>query len=210
MSAITKATVGFDSRLCELGFIRASNYRWVKDFDTDIKFLFAINPLKGVTYAPSWGFNVNFIPKLCNLGRLKWGRTAKTAKYDLCIDPIDETGTVPADISYVYLSGVQEVTDELVKQKGQLAIDRALSDYQKVNGLDDLYRLFKEREGLTYRRFSFYMYIQHNIANPYLMFASGQHEDAEEALAKVIQEYGIDPNDKILKESLEIARNYFD
>lgn len=50
------------------------------------------------------------------------------------------------------------------------------------------------------------MYIQHNISNPYLMFACGDMAGAEKALSKVIREYKIDPHDRILGRSLALAK----
>jgi hypothetical protein len=74
-----------------LGFQRTRPRRWVDNTTPPIRKIFEFQPLKGLSYSARWGFLLDFVP-IKKGGCLRWKRTAKTAQFDLCIDPIDIEG----------------------------------------------------------------------------------------------------------------------
>jgi len=74
-----------------LGFQRTRPRRWVDNTTPPICKIFEFQPLKGLSYSARWGFSLDFVP-IKKGGCLRWKRTAKTAQFDLCIDPTDIEG----------------------------------------------------------------------------------------------------------------------
>jgi hypothetical protein len=62
--------------------------RWVATAQPPIRSIFEFQALKGANYSARWGLSLDFVP-LWRADGLRWKRTAKTANFDLCIDPID-------------------------------------------------------------------------------------------------------------------------
>jgi hypothetical protein len=58
-----------------------------------------VSSAQGSRYSARWGFSLDFVP-IQRSGRMQWKRTAKTASFDLCVDPIDQAGKV-SDSWYV-------------------------------------------------------------------------------------------------------------
>jgi hypothetical protein len=81
------------AELSPLGFERIRPRHWVDSTRPPIRRIFEFQPLKGDRYSARWGLSINFVPTQRN-GKLAWKRTAKTARFDLCIDPIDREGRV--------------------------------------------------------------------------------------------------------------------
>jgi hypothetical protein len=77
------------AELSPLGFERIRPRRWVAAARPLVRSIFEFQALKGATYSARWGFSLDFVP-LWHADGLKWKRTAKTANFDLCIDPIDQ------------------------------------------------------------------------------------------------------------------------
>jgi hypothetical protein len=76
------------AELSPLGFERIRPRCWVAAARPLVRSIFEFQALKGATYSARWGFCLDFVP-LWHADGLKWKRTAKTANFDLCIDPID-------------------------------------------------------------------------------------------------------------------------
>jgi hypothetical protein len=79
------------AELSPLGFEQIRPRRWVATAQPPIRRIFEFQALKGATYSARWGLSLDFVP-LWRADGLRWKRTAKTANFDLCIDPIDQYG----------------------------------------------------------------------------------------------------------------------
>jgi hypothetical protein len=87
------------AELSPLGFEQIRPRRWVATAQPPIRSIFEFQALKGATYSARLGLSLDFVP-LWHADGLRWKRTAKTANFDLCIDPIDQYGGRPDWCSY--------------------------------------------------------------------------------------------------------------
>lgn len=48
-----------------------------------------LQALKGLSYCPQWRLSLDFVPHITGGGKVRWHRTAKSARLDLVYRPID-------------------------------------------------------------------------------------------------------------------------
>ena len=195
----------FGPVLSKAGFVPVSSRKWVRDRKVPIREIFEVVVMKGATYSTRWGFSLDFVPNF-NGRVFKWKRTSKSCLPDLCIDPIDEAGDVPAWCSFEHLPGVLEVSSAQIRPVAEAATNRAFQDYDRVNSLADLNDLFIARSRLQYRRFSFESYTQVYLAWGLLLLSLGQDHEAEVRIGEFIRRYGIPEDDPILRQARQKAK----
>ena len=144
----------------------------------------------------SWGWSVDFVPLLAGR-KIAWKRTAANARSDLCLDPIDVAGDVPAWCSFP--EGAPRSRIGAVAAAG--ALKSASEDWSKVRGLHDLVNVFEQRSGMTFRRFSLDNYAQTDLAWGLALLALGQDAEGEGRVAAFSQNFGIDPEAAILQKA---------
>jgi len=88
---------------------------------------------QGAQYSARWGFGVDFVPKVRG-GRPSWKRTAKSADFDVTIDPIDDAGSVPRWCSIVATDSGRHV-DAVARD----VWSKASQDFSRVVAVADLF-----------------------------------------------------------------------
>jgi hypothetical protein len=80
----------FGAALRADGFEQVDRRRWVRSTKQPIRELFSLLAMKGGYFSPCWGFSLDFVPHVSG-SSVRWHRTAKVARFDLCYDPVDYT-----------------------------------------------------------------------------------------------------------------------
>jgi hypothetical protein len=193
------------AELCPLGFERAQPRRWVEGKQGPIRRIFEFQALKGEQYSACWGFSVDFVPALRG-ERLSWKRTVKTAKFDLCIDPIDLEGGPHDWCSLSRFIPPSKVYDwSKVARTVAATVKVAKQDFTRINSLGCLVAAFDERAKMKFRRFSLENYVQTHLAWGLCLLALGNRPEAEIHLAKFCETFSIDRNDRILRVAEQTA-----
>lgn len=171
-------------------FTRVGNLRWVSETHNYVHQIFEFQAMKGDQLSARWGWSIGFVPIL--KGRnLRWKRTASKAEFDLCIDPVDPLGKVPAWSSFTPVTASQQI----ICVAGT-TFEAAASDMDAVNGLEDLINLFRVRSRMEFRRFSLSNYVQTDLAWGLAYIATGQEQAGQERIDAFCTAFGV-PRDAI-------------
>ncbi|MFI0847213.1 hypothetical protein [Mesorhizobium sp. IMUNJ 23232] len=180
-------------------FQRNDGVLWVNAPTNHIRRLFRLHAMKGMTFSLCWGISVDFVPCLKSKG-LSWKRTAKTARFDLCIDPIDMSGSIPRWCSFDNNEGDRRIG------KVALAVHKAAkADWSKLNTLKDVADCFENRSKMDFQRFSLDNYVQTDIAWGLILIALGEREKGEHRLSAFCEKFEIAPDNVILAKARSLA-----
>jgi hypothetical protein len=197
--------VEFGSRLGPLGFQRVSKRKWIRSTKQPIRELFVISALKGGQYSPAWGFSSGFAPSF-HRHAFRRQSTERNAVMDLVIDPIDVTGAVPAQ-AFVFIAGYDTtIPIKQIRGCAEHFVPQALADFDHVHSVSDFCELFFDRSRLTYRRFSFDMYTQHQLMRGFVFLLSGRPEKGLESLREFCAGTGAKFEDRVLSECIRNAQ----
>jgi len=174
------------------GLHRVADRRWVSESEGAIRKILEFQAMKGARYTARWGFSVDFVPRLRGK-RLAWKRTLATADFDLCIDPVDAEGIVPAWCSFGGDDGVGRV-----RKIALAARDSAARDFTAIGATRDLLDLFEKRSKMSFRRFSLENYVQTDLAWGLLQVATGNLEAGSDRLSRFCERFEVDPAAAIL------------
>jgi len=173
----------FGAALIANGFVQADHRKWVRSQKLPIRDVFCLTAMKGASYAPCWGFSLDFVPHLSG-SSIRWHGTVKAAMCDLCYDPIDYTNNVEEwTVSGLFGRDAAKSRAEHLARK---SLKLALPWFASVNEIQDLRRQFelaKERSESAVR-FGFYNYLQHPLAYAFVLAQVGQLSKAEAELKK--------------------------
>jgi hypothetical protein len=192
------------SELSPLGFERIGPRRWVDSSRPPIRRMFEFQRLKGEGYSTRWGFSIDFVPTQRN-GKLAWKRTARTARFDLCIDPIDReervewrsiSGFIVPQKTYDWGKVTRAVLD---------GVRAAQPDFARVASPRNVVEVFRERSAMQFRRFTLENYIRTDIAWGLCLVSLGHYEEAEIHLQKYCARFSIDRNNRILRAAEQAA-----
>jgi hypothetical protein len=159
--------------------------------------MFGFYPLKGMRYTAHWGFSLDFVPHLKG-GHLRWKRTSKTASLDLCIDPTDESGGVPAWCSIGFYPPIAVPARNEIVEVAAATSQKASTDFARVASVRDIVALFEERSKMKFRRFSLKNYVQTDIAWGLALIAVGRPDEGETHIAAYCQHFRVDRDDPLL------------
>jgi hypothetical protein len=191
-----------DGELSPLGFERIRPRLWVESKHPPI---FEFQPIKGDVYSARWGFSLDFVP-IQRAEKLAWKRTAKTARFDLSIDPIESEGRPREWCSvrrFIY-PAKQYDWDKLVRTVKDTA-KGARPDFNRVNSIEDIVAIFRERSTMKFKRFSLENYVQTHIAWGLSLIAIGEPDEGEKHLQTPCAIFSIDRNDRILRQAEQTA-----
>ena len=179
---------------------------WVEGLGPPIRRLFEFQALKGASYSARWGFSLDFVP-IKRSSRLQWKRTAKTASFDLCIDPIDRAGEVP-DPWYVsrFIFPLKSYDWNKFTRTVKNAASVAQPDFSRIKSISDIVAIFNERSAIKFRRFSLENYVQTHLAWGLCLMAIGEVEEGERHLEKYCDRFSVDRTDRILREAEREAK----
>ena len=194
-----------ERELSPLGFERIRPRLWVESKHPPIRRLFEFQPIARAVYSARWGFSLDFVP-IQRAQKLAWKRTAKTARFDLSIDPIDSEGrprewfsvrrfAYPAK-EYDWASFGRAVNDTATG---------ARPDFNRVNSIEDIVAIFRERSTMKFKRFYLENYIQTHIAWGLSLIAIGEPDEGERHLLDYCARFSIDRNDPILRQAEQAA-----
>lgn len=194
------------AQLSPLGFEWIRPRFWVEGLGPPIRRLFEFQALKGASYSARWGFSLDFVP-IKRSSRLQWKRTAKTASFDLCIDPIDRAGEVP-DPWYVsrFIFPLKSYDWNKFTRTVKNAASVAQPDFSRIKSISDIVAIFNERSAIKFRRFSLENYVQTHLAWGLCLMAIGEVEEGERHLEKYCDRFSVDRTDRILREAEREAK----
>ncbi|MDQ1129593.1 hypothetical protein QE381_001721 [Microbacterium sp. SORGH_AS 888] len=133
--------------------------------------------------------------------RPTWKRTAKSADFDLVIDPVDEEGNVPS-----WCTLTSATTPRAARTVATEAWRRAQHDFAQVVTPEDLRMLFVRRSEMTFRRFGLDHYMQTDIARGLLEISLGREAEGEARLRRFCERFDVDIEDRILRAAVSDAR----
>ena len=182
------------------GFQHVRSFRWVEQTPGPIRRIFEFQAIGagGHTRSACWGFSLDFVPKF--RGRqLRWKRTAKSAEFDLCIDPIDSEGRATEGFSFSYIEGPdrppsRDLLSRLVGRTAHLAG----RDFVRVTTVDDVIRVFEERAEMKFRRFSLDNYVQTHIAWGLALVATGRQAEGQAHILRFCEHFKVEWGHPIL------------
>jgi hypothetical protein len=195
------------AELSPMGFDRVRPRRWVSGSKGLIRRLFEFEALKGARYSARWGFSLDFVPDL-RTGHLRWKRTSKSAKFDLCINPIDPFAAPLDWCSLLHLPGYDEVSIKDINRVVADTTRAARVDFARVDSVGDLVAIFQERAQMTFRRFSLENYVQTHIAWGLGLVAIGKGEEGEAHIRLFCERNVIDRNDPLIRKAEAEAIRY--
>jgi hypothetical protein len=169
--------------------------------------LFVIGALKGAQYSRAWGFSSGFAPSF--RGRsFRRQSTDKNAIMDLVIDPIDLTGDVPQQ-AFGFITGHDtEIPMEQIRTCAEHFVPLALADFERVHSVHDFCQFFLERSRLEYRRFTFDMYVQHQLVRGFVLLLIGQQDEGLERIREFCRSMDAEFEDRILSECIRRAQSH--
>jgi hypothetical protein len=177
----------------------AGGLRWVSEPVDHLRRVFEFQALKGATYSARWGWSVDFVPVLKGK-KLSWKRTAPKADFDLCINPIDVSGSVPGWCSFTASAS----RDQIVKT-WRLSIDTALKDWERVRSRRDLVELLRIRSGMQFQRFGLDNYVQTHLAWGLVLLSLGDSMEGERHIAEFCETFEVDRDSTIIKKAEALA-----
>lgn len=180
-------------------FQRIDNFLWVSNPTNHIRRLFRLQAMKGMTFSLCWGISVDFVPCLKSK-ELGWKRTAKTARFDLCIDPIDMSGSIPRWCSFD-----NNEDDRRIGKVALASLEAAKADWSKLTTLKEVAKCFERRSKMDFRRFSPENYVQTEIAWGLILIALGERESGQCRLDAFCERFEIAPDNAILIKAKNLA-----
>ena len=194
----------FGTRLEPLGFKRLEQRKWVRSQKQPIRELFGIGALKGGRYSPAWGFSSGVVPSIRGQ-TFRRQNTDKNAIMDLILDPIDITGDVPPQ-TFRFITGYDtRVPTEEIAACAEHFVPLALADFDRVRSWRDFCEFFLERSRLQYQRFTFDMYVQHNLAHGFVLIATGRRDEGVQRIREVCRSMDVEFEDRVLSECIRRA-----
>jgi hypothetical protein len=174
---------------------------WVRDVKPSIRELFNVAPLKGASYSVRWGFSLDFVPLMWTKPP-RWKRTNKSAHFDLVIEPLDQGSE---EFVFHHLPGYDEVERTTIQRIAQASIQRALSDFDAVKGIEDIPRMFTKVSMLPAKRFSLDNYTQAHLAWGITLLRLGEVDKGHALVARACALHRIDGAHPILARAMAPA-----
>jgi hypothetical protein len=191
------------AELSPLGFKQIRPRRWIQTARSHIRDIFEFQALKGDTYSARWGLSLDFVP-LLRADRLRWKRTANTANFDLCIDPIDEYGMLPNWCSFSRSAPPREGRMAFAAEEATRA---AKLDFSRANSVSNVVAMFRERAAMRFQRFSLENYTQTHLAWGLSLIAIGELTEGEQHLELFCARFSIDRHDRMIRQAILTAQN---
>lgn len=198
----TKVDDLIGAELAPLGFERMRPRRWVQTRQSPVRGIFEFQAIKANRYSARWGLSLDFVPLLRG-DRLRWKRTANTANFDLCIDPIDKHGVLPdwCSFSRRTLPG-----QDRMRFSVNQATRAARLDFGRPNSIADVVEMFRERAAMRFQRFSLENYTQTHLAWALSLIAIGEPTEGERHLELFCARFSIDRRDRMICQAIFAAQ----
>jgi hypothetical protein len=173
-------------------FQRVTDRRWVSASNAHLRYLLEFREMKGAKHSARWGVSVDFVPHLKGK-KLSWKRTAEKASLDLCIDPIDVSGSIPDWCSFQ-----ESDRPSRIRQVALASLDAAKADWSSLKSLSDIAECFESRSRMQFQRFSLQNYVQSDLAWGLVHVALGNLQQGERHLHSFCENFDVAPDDPVL------------
>lgn len=173
-------------------FQRVGDLSWAGSSTDHIRYLLKFQAMKGMTFSACWGLSVDFVP-ISRGGSLRWKRTAKSANFDLCIDPIDLSGRIPSWCSFY-----SNDRDDRVAHAALKVLDAARQDWSGITSLNDVADSFERRSKMEFRRFSLENYVQTDLAWGLVLIAIREADRGQNHLDAYCDRFAVARDDAVL------------
>lgn len=171
----------YGAALRSRGFAPARPRHWVRQRVPFAVDLFQVQSLRAAG-SPRWGFSLVFGPEV-KTGRLKWHRTAKTAVFDVVVDPLDII--LPEHASFIFRKfGPLEKLRATLREQAPRVVEEAQQTWARVRDLEQLAVLLGELQRRKTVRFGFHNYVQHPLAYAFTLARLGRRNEALAELQK--------------------------
>jgi hypothetical protein len=197
VESIDDAERALEPLLTPLGFLLARPETWVRARTAVWRDVFQLEQTKG-GLAARWGIDLAFVPIRRGRG-LRWKRAPKDVAIDLCFDPIDATGLVAAELTFL---GSREETVRAASRSVALAC----ADLDPIADLRAFCQAFADRSVMKWERFGPDNYVQTHLAWGLALYALGRDSEAEPHLARYCGAQDIPRSDRTLARAIEEAR----
>jgi hypothetical protein len=162
--------------------------------------MFKFQIIGGSVYSAVWGFSIDFVPYPSGR-KLVWKRSAQKARFDLCIDPIDEEGLPPQWCSFSYPR-----KQGRCESSARAAFEAGREYFRDFRTPADLCILFGKRSRMKFRRFSLSNYGQTDLAWGLALLAAGDEREGQIHIDEYCRRFEIDPKMSILQKAMMEAR----
>jgi hypothetical protein len=162
------------------GFEEIDTLKWVRSTDAPIRQVFQFSQWKGGSLAPTWALSLDFVPSVSAAKKVKWHRTAKSAKLDLVINP--------RDLDMAYHTGVQPIRSRAPEVVSN-AVARARQFWDRSRRTSDLPQEFDRLRADLGRMFN--NYGNHHLAFAFVLSATGRLVDANRELDDFVRRWEV-------------------
>lgn len=196
----------FGVRLLSLGFRQLGPRKWIRSHCPPIRELFELVALKGGQYSPIWGLSSGIVPSFRN--RSFRQQTDRNAVMDLTIDPIDFSGAVPKQAFRFVTGNDSTIPIAAIRDCASHFIPKAVADFERARSVYQFCDFFLERSQLKYRRFSFDMYVQHQLAHGFVLILTGHREDGLQKIKQFCTRTQTEYENRVLLNCIRDAHSY--
>ena len=181
--AILETELG--ASLARKGFLIRSPRAYVRSRIPEIRDLIIIQPMKGASYAPCWGFSLDFVPHISR-DALRWHRTDRSARLDLRFDPLDYLHPGSSEFRQWTIDSARGAKNARkdIRRITTLVSKHAEGFFARVQSESDLLRSFEREATRKAVRFNFYNYSQQPIAYAFILARIGKLDSAKAELEK--------------------------
>ena len=171
--------------LARKGFLIRSPRAYVRSRIPKIRDLIIIQPMKGASYAPCWGFSLDFVPHISR-DALRWHRTDRSARLDLRFDPLDYLYPGSSEFNQWTIDSARgtRTARKDIRRITTMLSKQAEAFFAQVQGEPDLLPAFQREAAREAVRFNFYNYSQQPIAYAFILARLGDLDSAKAELEK--------------------------
>ncbi len=127
---------------------------------------------------------------------------------DLVIDPIDITGDVPRE-AFGFITGHDtEIPMVQIRTCAEHFVPLALADFDRVHSVQDFCQFFMERSRLEYRRFTFDMYVQHQLVRGFVLLLAGRRDEGLSQIREFCRIMDAAFDDQVLSQCIRHAQSH--
>ena len=128
---------------------------------------------------------------------------------DLVIDPIDITAEVPPQAFGFYAGHDTEIPMEQIRRCAEHFVPLALADFDRVRSVRDFCQFFLERSNWPYRRFTFDMYVQHQLTRGFVLLLTGRQVEGLAQIREFCRSMDADFDNRVLSECIRtVTQDY--
>lgn len=181
----------FGSALCEIGFEKIKENKWVKDLETGIRKVVTMMHWKGAVSTPRWGYSLDYVPHFDNSYKnIYWHRTNKSAMIDVFPIYFDFF-----KYSFSRFSTPDEHSKKLKELMPEIIYD-INEFYSSGCEMQDLVSILEKCHSSRSSGLDFWNWTQLPLAYAFVLNKSGESEKAKIILDKFVDRENIAVNAK--------------